>query len=310
MYIDNENKKIIPSLPNYYKYTSNFNFLKDDDLKTFDVYKVVSFIEDDEYNAFTQILGTPYFNEIDISAEGSSSAPGENIKISLDIQATIEKICELREQTGHFSEVSNAISGTIIDQYIPVVENIKTFVYDDSESYIFICLGDSEVRVIDESSIEADNFKYCVKRTPIEKIPKMSLGDSISQESGFSGIVEFIDENEQVIKVSSCINIDKLNRLGNLIVGSLVIPEKQIYCYEIYRKVVSYGGEEWTPQENYEKELADKKILITAKHADKFISDLGIIVDNKIEHLIRNDHNGSPADQTRIRYLNNYGRYV
>ena len=154
MYIDIETKRLLPSLPNVYKHTSNFQALTEDELTGVFVYPIESFHEDNNYTVLTNILGTKYIEYDQVTLQSGEVEIGKDVKVVLDEQYFIDKINTDKGQTGNYPTVKRALlNEPIVDTSKPE-EPPAEYVYSDSESYVFILLGTSTYKTLNETPTE------------------------------------------------------------------------------------------------------------------------------------------------------------
>lgn len=318
MYIDLDSGRLLPTLPNSYKFTSNFDFLNDEELKLFNVHRIESFVEDENYVTLREVLGTPYFDAEDVSLEAGDTDPGVGVRVLLDTAHIIDKINIAKGQTGVYKSAAYAISGTKVEEHAPVVVEEKTYAYSDAGSYVFVCLGSSELSIQnpdpDLSGEVQLRYKYVLRRNKLLTMPSVSLGDAVTQPSGFKGVVSHIDAAAQVVKVSSCENVGLLERESPLFFGSTQLQSSDIFSYELYRKALSYGGEAPVFPDGYDAQLAAGSILISVFNTDANLAynanGAAAVEGDQTEHLIKIESAGDDTDISRARVMNEYGRLV
>jgi|TARA_X000001382_G_scaffold29404_1_gene18787 uncharacterized protein YkvS len=314
MYIDIETKRLLPSLPNVYKHTSNFQALTEDELTGLFVYPIESFHEDNNYTVLTDILGTKYIEYDQVTLQSGEVEIGKDVKVVLDEQYFIDKINTDKGQTGNYPTVKRALlNQPIVDTSKPE-EPPAEYVYSDSESYVFILLGTSTYETLNETPTEdwstedktsdvQKRYKYSLTRTKLSSMPSISVGDKVNQVNGFRGVVNSIDTSSQVVKVTSCYGVDQIDKAKVLTIGSEELATTNVFSYEQYRKVISYGGLNIDFGSEYNSDLASAKIKIETIYTSADFVETG-------ENLTKIQHTGEDTDITRAKTMNSQGRLV
>lgn len=316
MYIDTDFNTLLPSLPNAYKYTSNFDYLSNEELKLFNVFKVESFVQNEAYQDLQAILGTEFYTAIPISIIANKQTPSIDVEVVIDRRIAINKIKELTGHSGDYATVQDAILDKEI--YVapePVVVEPDVVVYDYQNSYVFVVLGTSELSVLNESpNIEANDisrFKYILNNDDPDQMPQIELGNTLIQTSGFSGTVTYIDAEKKVIKLENCISIESLNRSLPLLLNNNSIGN--IFCYELYLKVVSINGEEWIAPIDWPIELSNQKITNKILHTNSLLEykenyKWNVIGDESA--TVKVEMASCDLSMTNVRSMTEYGRYA
>jgi len=304
MYIDLDTKKLLPVLPLTYKHTSNFSALSDSEINLFNVYKVNSFIQDENYITLREVLSTPYFYSDIISIEPGQQEPGTNVKIILDKNLIIKRINETKNQTGNFISAGHAIEGFVVEEIknVQLERNRPEYSFIDLESYIFIWMGKS--KLVNNDKKNNNNFKYLLQRTNISTFDNYFKKDfKIYQDTGFEGKISLVDKSFQIIKLENCINIDLIDIKKNFYCDSTTIECKDIFSIELYRKIDQFNSKN-VILNNINNSLNNIIIFTVINNEDIELSNTFSSGGIKIES------EGHNTDSGRSRILNNYGRLV
>lgn len=316
MYVDTDFNTLLPSLPNAYKYTSNFDYLSEEELKLFNVYKVESFVEDDAYQDLLAVLGTEFYTQLSISVQCDPASPGVGVQVLLDRDTAISKIKELTGQTDDYATVQDAILNKPVyvpEPPAPVVPDV--YVYDYANSYVFVVLGDPELTLVnpnpDIESPTMARFKYVLHNDDPDQMPAISIGDTLTQSGGFSGVVTFIDPVAKVIKLELCTGIDVLDRTAPLLQGTTAVGN--VFCYELYLKVLSLNDTEWVPPEDYPEILGANKVTIKVVHtcpALTYTDNYKWFVTDDETTTVKIQMASCDLSMTNVRSMTSYGRYA
>lgn len=316
MYVDTEFNTLFPSLPNAYKYTSNFDYLSEEELKLFNVFKVVSFVEDAAYQDLLSVLGTEFYPQLSIAVQCNPASPGVGVQVVLDRTAAISKIKELTGHTGDYATVQDAIlDRAIFTPEPPAPAAQDAYVYDYTNSYVFAVLGEPELTLAnpnpDIESPTMARFKYLLQNNDPDQTPSVNVGDTLTQSGGFSGVVSFVDPIAKVIKLSPCTGIEVLDRTAALMQGGTSIGS--IFCYELYLKVLSLNGAEWVPPAEYPAELSVNKIAVRVIHtcpALTYADDYRWSVTGDTSTTVKIQMASCDLSMSNTRSMTTYGRYA
>lgn len=269
MYIDTIEGRLLPTIPAFYRYASGFNALSDDELETFGIYRVVSYIQDEFWSDFNAILGTPYFKDIDFRFEAGSENPGENVRIEFDKDASIEAMKSILGRSDEYASLEDVLLDRPIQ---PIVEPqvAPEPVIDLQTRYIFIVLGNHTLNELATfTDMEADGierFQYEFVRHPLPVLPEISVGQTVSQLGGFSGVVDFIDEEQQVFKVVSVSG--DLQNDADIKVGNINIASQDIFRFEVYSDALIDG--EPMDFSHIQSALADLRLKLDMIYPERF----------------------------------------
>tara|TARA_B100000131_G_scaffold214018_1_gene205777 strand:+ start:99 stop:1031 length:933 start_codon:yes stop_codon:yes gene_type:complete len=310
MYIDIGEQRLLPSLPNIYKHTSNFQALTEDELTGFGVYPIESFYEDDNYRNLLELLGTQYIEYDQITLTGGDEEIGKEVKVTLDKQYFINKINTTKGQTGTYPTIARAINNQPVETKVQASPEEPVITYSDSESYIFLCLGTSTLTVKNESpktdwsepdEKNENRITYSLTCGKLDSMPTIAVGDTVSQSNGFQAKVDSIDTASQEVKLIECFQMDRLDKTQSLFINDIEITTDKIFAYDRYRKIKAVStGEEIVLQGN--SELAKEKI----------VPDILTTIDLNAEpnKLTKIEMTGQDTDMTRERTMNSLGRMV
>lgn len=316
MYVDTDFNTLLPSLPNAYKYTSNFDYLSEEELKLFNVYRVTSFVEDDAYQDLLAVMGTEFYPQLSIAVQCTPASPGVGVQVILDRAAAISKIKEITGHTGDYATVQDAI----LDRAVFVPEPIPpatqdTYVYDYTNSSVFIVLGAPELTLVnpnpDIESPTMARFKYLLQNNDPDQMPSVNVGDVLSQSGGFSGTVSFVDPIAKIIKLSPCTKVEVLDRAAPLLLAGVSIGS--VFCYELYLKVLSLNGAEWLPPADYPDALGTNKIDVRVMHtcpALTYTDGYNWSVTGDESATVKVEMASCNLDMNNTRSMTEYGRYA
>lgn len=310
MYIDLEMQRLLPSLPNIYKHTTNFNSLSEEEMGNLSVYPIESFYEDDNYRNLLELLGTQYIEYDQITLTGGDEEIGKEVKVTLDKQYFINKINTSKGQTGTYPTIARAINNQPVETKVQTPHEEPVITYLDDSSYIFLVFGTSTLTVKNESP-ETDwstpdeknenRMTYALTCDKLDSMPTVAVGDTVSQLNGFKSKVESIDTASQVIKLTSCFQIDRLDKTQSVFINDTEITKDKIFAYEPYRKVKAIStGESITLQGN--------STLSEAMISPSIITTINL--DASPEKLTKIEITGQDTDMSRERTMNSQGRLV
>ena len=310
MYIDIETQRLLPSLPNIYKYTTNFNSLSEEEMGNLYVYPIESFYEDDNYRDLLELLGTQYIEYDQITLIGGDEEVGKEVKVTLDKQYFINKINTSKGQTGIYPTIARAINNQPVETKVQASPEEPVITYLDSESYIFLCLGTSTLTVKNEDpktdwsepdEKNENRVTYSLTCGKLDSMPTIAVGDTVSQLNGFKAKVDSIDTASQEVKLIECFQMDRLDRTQSLFINDIEITTDKIFAYDRYRKIKGVStGEEIVLQGN--PELAKEKIF------PDILTTIDLNAD--LEKLTKIEMTGQDTDMTRERTMNSLGRMV
>lgn len=242
MYIDTIERRLLPTIPPFYRYSSGFDALSDIELAEFGIFPVRSYIEDDAHRDFIALLGSSYFQEVEFGFEFDVDNPGEGVRITFDREAAIDKLKAITGHSGDYASVADVLLGHEVPLEVTNTQPIPP-VLVTVPVYLFVVLGTSDLVSLDTfTDIEAEGinrFEYALERTPLSAFPLISAGDEVTQEGGFTGVVEHVDAGQQVIKVGGIVG--HVLQGGDLVIGGVRIPESSVFRFEVYSEATIDG---------------------------------------------------------------------
>lgn len=306
MYIDTELNTILTTLPILYKHTSNFNALSDYELRTLNVYKINSFIEDAAYLDFLSVLGTQYYIDAEITVIPGLINPGDYVQVIINSDRIIQQIINTTGISGKFENVHAAIvNRPTIEQVEPETIQIEES-YDYDQSYVFVIFGQSILSLYTKPSTA--KFKYSLMCNAPQSLPKLKIGNIVKQESGFFGTVAYINKSLKLIKLTNCKNIDLIDRLAPLTLDDISLGD--VFCYELYLYTNDFTYTEYT--EHTPLGLLSQNIqlynLFSCPELN-YINKYNCIVNDEQHALIKIESSVKDLSEYNTRVITNYGRY-
>jgi hypothetical protein len=180
---------------------------------------------------------------------------------------------------------------------------------------VFVVLGTSSLSVLNETpDIEASDmsrFKYVLNNDDPDQMPAVQIGDTLTQTSGFAGTVTYIDSTAKVIKLENCSGIALLDRALPLTSNGGSIGD--IFCYELYLKVVSLNGAAMPFPAEYPTELASQSLNISVVHTNtslEYTENYRWNVIGDPSATVKVQMASCNLDMNNTRALTAYGRYA